>query len=175
MPWTACPVHRIGTLHVFQKLQSDQGSTSSPTSQHCTGGKRSSNTVQLFASSPQPPISAPPPRPCRQEGALKLSAAGFTSSDRFLKQQQHKVLVWLAGNLKLSRQSSPLPRPLRLPRAPARRDRRSARPQGSPTSASFPRRRRRLRGPGAKCGGRSSWERKPTNDSWGEGWCCKER
>lgn len=57
--------------------------------------------------SPQLPTPATPPGPGRQEGALKLSAVGFTSSDCFLKQQQqHKVLVWLTGNLKLSRQSS---------------------------------------------------------------------
>lgn len=61
--------------------------------------------------SPQLPTPATPPGPGRQEGALKLSAVGFTSSDCFLKQQQqHKVLVWLTGNLKLSRQSS-LPPP----------------------------------------------------------------
>ena len=32
MPWTARPVRRIGTFHVVQELQSDQGSTSSATS-----------------------------------------------------------------------------------------------------------------------------------------------
>jgi hypothetical protein len=50
------------------------------------------------------PTTAPLPGLYRQEGALKLSAVDFTSSDTFLK-QQHKVLVWLAGNLKLFRQS----------------------------------------------------------------------
>lgn len=68
------------------------------------------------ASSSPPALHSPPSLPllcgCAQrEGALKLSAVGFTSSDSFLKQQQHKVLVWLSGNLKPWRQSSPPPKP----------------------------------------------------------------
>jgi hypothetical protein len=118
MPWTTRPVHRIGTFRVVQKLQSDQGSTDP------TQGRSSSEL--LHGSLPLPLLQGQASR----RGALKLSAVGFTSSDCFLKQQQHKVLVWLAGNLKLSRQSAP-PRPfyththththtLCLPRKPAR-------------------------------------------------------
>lgn len=99
-------MHRIGTFHIVQKLQSDQGSTSSSTPQPRSQGEE---TLEHCAA----PLHSPPPPPllggCAQQGrALKLSAVGFTSSDRFLK-QQHKVLVWLSGNLKLWRQSCPPP------------------------------------------------------------------
>lgn len=71
-------------------------------------------------------------RGCTQrEGALKLSAVGFTSSDLFLKQQQHKVLVWLSGNLKPWRQSYPAACQERQRSRTARR----VRPQGSPARA----------------------------------------
>lgn len=108
MPCTACPVHRIGTFYIVQNLQSDQGSPRSPSSQPQAGGRDPCTLRTSFL----PPRHSPPTssllQGCsQQEGALKLSAVGFTSSDRFLK--QHKVLVWLSGNLKLWRQSCPPP------------------------------------------------------------------
>lgn len=177
MPWTIRPVHRIGTFRVVQKLQSDQGSTDP------TQGEEILEYCAALPTSPQLPTPTTPPGPGRQEGALKLSAVGFTSSDCFLKQQQqHKVLVWLTGNLKLSRQSSLPPPPrypphthtdthtLRLPRTPARgpaqRHHREALLQPRPSSHR-PRRRLVL---GRDLEGKDSGEvreRKPTGDrSW---------
>ena len=159
MPWTACPVHRIGLFHIVQELQSDQGSTRSSTPPPPARGKRPLNT----ASSSPPALHSPHLylsllRGCTQrEGALKLSAVGFTSSDRFLKQQQHKVLVWLSGNLKPCRQSYPAACQERQRSRTARR----VRPQGSPARAES----LGCRSLGAKCSGRRDWAREPTSDS----------
>lgn len=120
-------------MHIVQKLQSDQGSTSSSTSQPRSQGEE---TLKHCAA----PLRSPPPPPllpgcAQQERALKLSAVSFMSSDHFLK-QQHKVLVWFSGNLKLWRQNCPPP-PRRLPRTPALRNPDPARREttGQPTRA----------------------------------------
>lgn len=124
----------------------------------------------LSTTSPQAPTSSLLQGCAQQEGALKLSAVGFTSSDRFLKQQQHKVLVWLSSNLKLWRQSCPPPpaKNASAPGAGAVRDHRAALLEQRRASRTQEAPRKSL---GANCPGRRDWEIKPTGDSSGVGGC----
>lgn len=79
MPWTACPVHRIGLFHIVQELQSDQGSTRSSTPPPPSAGEETLEHCQLLStSSSQPsPLSIPPPRLHPAGGSIKIICCGF--------------------------------------------------------------------------------------------------
>ena len=111
-----------------------------------------------------PPASTPPPGLCPTGGNIKI-----TCRDRFLKQQQHKFLVWLSGNLKLWRQGCPAAcQECQRSGTGTGRSETTGQPYLSGERASSDA-GGTSKGLGAKCPGRRDRERKPTSDSSGEG------